>query len=178
MKEVEISRRSAFRYINTISHVGVPIYYDRELGKYLLNEPGRGRWGVLTVSEKHLLTCVLAGAMSQLNTDYSRHLTRIMDKIPVSGDFRQISKRIMKTAFSDLSPKESLIDRFHGCQIAVAIESGFSISVGFFDGKEKKVRRISKPSLLYDGVWILRDELAPHHEKIPCEWITSVLVGE
>lgn len=79
--ECQISERTAYRYINTISEANIPVYYDKDVRGYRLNLGATITINDFRLSEGILLVFALKLLHGKVNAEYADEITNLIRKI-------------------------------------------------------------------------------------------------
>jgi len=163
MQELSISRRSVFRYTNSLSQLGFPVYYDSYLKKHVLLDTGSSKLGHITESESEFITEVIQQAAVNMNTAYQERIKTILTKLNVKYKPLQ---------------EDSHLDRTEGINLAhilTALERHKTLIITTQDDKQY---RIERAALVHEEEWQLIDRSKSKRESHPINEISTVSVTQ
>jgi predicted DNA-binding transcriptional regulator YafY len=159
MRECNICKRTAYRYVRSLETAGFPVYFDADVGGYRLMDKG-GSFSRLSPDESaavlfalEFLECSLSpdtfGPIHRARTKLQLHLSGEIPRF-LTDNLAAISKHDEKSPI-----KEMLIVAL----VKFACYSRKSIKIYHCEGNDNNVlTEIKSPKLVYDKEWKVNDE--------------------
>ncbi|PWB76080.1 hypothetical protein C3F09_01165 [candidate division GN15 bacterium] len=150
-----IPRRTAFRYLTTLSEENIPVYFDKELGGYRLAREDRLDLSDLEFHHAVLMVTCLRITRQHLNDSYRKEIDDLISKlIPAQKHSLEVLDPLISSADA---PESDLPD--HSADVTSAL-----ISAAVLMGKKVEVTTISNgggdqcatyenPGLLFQQEW-------------------------
>lgn len=174
--ELQISRRSALRYIAELSEHTLEIRYDKSLGKYKLGKVYEIPPGYLALSEILFLRLSVTALKANLHTYHQELIKRLIEKLDslhplVSLEGWQIFEESCQFGGNPDDLAESIVRTM--TLVAAANSYGLDILVTNGSSESRKVQ-VSQPGLLFrEGKWLLSDNEAASETLFPITDIES-----
>jgi predicted DNA-binding transcriptional regulator YafY len=153
----DISQRTAFRYIQTISAANIPIYYDKHLKGYTL--AGKSAVWVNSLRDDEILLIVFAlkHISRRVNLSYQKAINSLIKRLASLQTFKLEEFLIaINSAIDDNLNKPDISKVLTSLLIQLAIASGKDLRLTITDeGTGEKEIRINNPRLLFKNDWKL-----------------------
>lgn len=163
-----IPERTAYRYLNTLSEAGVPLYFDRDMRAYRLANPPGILARTLTDTEVLVMVSSLVLISRHLNTQYQGALESVISKIGSQCSIRatEISKALASESFSNVTlPDYSQYVTLAIVQMAVAHRKPLMLAKGADSGALETIS-IRDPGLTFDKGWQIRGQSDSGPERV------------
>lgn len=157
MKDIKtvcgIPERTAYRYLNTISELDIPVFYDREKHGYCLSRTVSYADPQFDADEHVMLQLALALLSERVRTTQSDRIDRLKSKLLAMSPVR-IENMLSNLATTKLSESEDLVPALNELLIHVSINENAELEL-LVGGKDRPAEKISisRPSLTFDGEW-------------------------
>lgn len=172
-----ISRRSLFRYITAISEAGTPVFYDRTLRGYRLNNRNHMKLGAIRPHETILVLVALRNLSARVNREYQTDVYQLCQNLMSHqalflGDLDAFleSRLSLSGEVGDLSELITVLN------IQVGIQNRRPIVVSKDNSTVPSLIDIAKPALLFAGNWQLKDLSSLCGASVALTEITRVAV--
>lgn len=169
----QINKRTFYRYINSLSDIDIPIYYDPAVKGYRLSNKRTNLMPHFNLNETSLLLISLHRLMQSTNGEYTKQLKTITDKIVANSqiDIEETIESFQKVLDNQSSAKD-IPDLINSFLINLSIEHLFPLQVQYQDNNDLLEKKIENPSLKFNNDWSLMD---PDKDTlIPIDKITHV----
>ena len=153
----DISQRTAFRYIQTISAANIPIYYDKYLKGYRLARKGTTWVDSLRDDEILLIVFALKLISQRVNLSYQKAIDSLIKRLASLQTFKlEEFLTAINSAIDDNLNKQDLSKSLTSLLIQLAIALGKDLQLTITDERigEKQIR-IDNPRLLFKNDWKL-----------------------
>lgn len=158
VKLCNISERSFYRYINTLSETNIPIYYDYSKKGYRLSLRTKSK--KIEYSSQEI--CYMLAALHQFN---SKTLMYKDDYIDLRNKIQSLATFNLDDLFSDLHENtfinrtDSKMDSYlTKAFIFLATTQGFPVLVKYTKNSQVETVKIENPSIEFKGTWSLIDK--------------------
>lgn len=159
-KTCKIPERTAYRYLNDISEVDIPIYYDQRERAYRLTRQGVLQIDDLSLGEGVILVLALKLLAETLSEEYQDEIEKLLAKVLVRQRFpveevfpvvqRGIGEQPITAEFSELL--SSLL-----VHAAIACKREVRLSTRGPEPKESEIK-IENPGWLFKNAWHLTEK--------------------
>jgi predicted DNA-binding transcriptional regulator YafY len=154
-----ISRRTIFRYLNILSEIDIPIYYDKKVRGYRLNSYLSKSYNELLPNEILLTLVSLSLLSSQLDEKYQNQIDSLISKL--ISNYNYSFERVMsllKDGTYDFKRLENLKELVTTTLIEFSINNKFPLKITYKDQNEMIETLLKKPSIEFNKLWILKDK--------------------
>jgi len=179
VKVCGVSTRSIYRYIDRLSEAGIPIYKDKETGRYRMLRAPQFVSNSLNATDAIVLRLALNLLISRLNNDYP-HATKAVKSLldRVSAPQSSESLTFQSAGYRQLESENSNITEILNC--AILFEASLSqkkvrVDLRQPNGKTKEVV-IRRPALKCSDRWQVFDLRNSQAEPIQVERIQEVRI--
>lgn len=155
MDTLRISRRSVFRYLNTISEANFPVYHDGELGGYRMTYKRKEYVPPLNLTDSILVLSCLMAMNEKLSDEYSAMISKIESRLLTSLNV-PLEKIVpaYRREFSAVNDQESISRLITSLLVEVAITYGKGIKI--LRRSEPAITSelvVENPSIWFKGHW-------------------------
>lgn len=163
-----IPRRTAYRYLNTISEANIPVYYDKQAGGYRLTKkvvlPGKQ----LSLHEAAVLAACLRYCQQHVNTEYRQQLQVIGAKLSSSHPLLldQTQRTTCSAMERAVAPDYSEDINFELVNVAIANNRELLVLTASADRQDRIPLQITKPKLRFCRGWHVTGETAGRSVKV------------
>ncbi len=177
MQELEIPKRTAFRYITCLKDADIPVHFDDQAHGYVLlgrKTPQKQAFD-LSVHQALMVVIAMNLAKCQVNEVYREHIDEVLQKLTDSlpSSIEEIIGRLQiaenQPAAGDQSPA------FTKLLVEAAIMMERSIDASYSVSKKTVHHTFVQPSLTFQGNWHLRDS-KQQKVQVPIEAVQTVQV--
>jgi predicted DNA-binding transcriptional regulator YafY len=177
-KACNVSVRTAYRYIETISAANVPVYYDKSAGGYRMHKHGAFRIDNLGTDDAILISLGLKLLSRKTNANYRRQIDSLLQRVnwherpAIKELWQALDTRIEHEVGSD--DLSNLITTLI-VNLAILCERNLEIHRGEPSGDKDKIR-IQNPSLYFDKEWQILSGRSDSIHAIPLSAIKEANV--
>lgn len=151
MDDIEISQRTAYRYIQTLQVAGFPIVYDRTKESYIFSEEYSLRKPNLSVEET-LAFALAKKFMGNFGTGMEKSLNSIEEKLTTRKT--NLPKHIVLSADTPSKETEKYLGTIHQ---AITNYQKIEIEYDALHSKNKSIRRVDPHYIFFrEGFWYMR----------------------
>jgi predicted DNA-binding transcriptional regulator YafY len=176
----EVSRRGAYRYLNTISEANVPLWFDNELQRYVVDHERSFDIPDFNLNDAGLLTFALWLLAGKLGSHYTEDIVTLNNRLLTrltssSNSLWGILEKSSEDA-SDYVQKDHAA-LYHTILVHLAIATGSSLEVHVHNGSGAgRGLLIKNPILVFRNEWLVVDSLSEGQSAIPLSRIEKVSV--
>lgn len=174
----DISERSVYRYINSISKANIPVHYDKTIGGYCLDR--RDSFGIddLRVSDAVLLSVALHMLSQKLDDIYTENVEHLRRRIfsrlalPFEELWDSFAARIEQGVESD-----SVSDLVTFLLIHTSVINNKELRLVISDeSPESRVIEVKNPVLRFQGEWCVESSRHSDQGAIPVSRIRKAMI--
>ena len=176
MEECQVSARTAYRYLDTVSSANIPVYHDKKLGGYTLSRKANLCIDNLRTDENILLVLALRMLSARLNAVYRRTIDVLIKKISARQPYsvQDLLNSVEKCPSFDTEPSDisqdvtSLI-----IHAAISLHKGIELTLADSERNSRHVV-LTCPSLLFEEKWQVLEKNPDSIVGIPFSSIDKV----
>lgn len=177
MEELDIPKRTAFRYITSLKDAGIPVEYDDQAHGYVLGgrKPPQKQTFDLSVHQALMVVIAMNLAKCQVNEVYREHIDEVLQKLTDSlpASIEDIVSKLQIGEHEQTSGDQS--PAFTKLLVEAAIIMERSIDASYSVSKKTLRHTFLQPSLTFQGNWHLRDS-KQQKVQVPIEAVQTVQV--
>ncbi|MCP4706874.1 MAG: HTH domain-containing protein [candidate division Zixibacteria bacterium] len=174
MKKCDISRRTAFRYLDKISRAGFPLYYDKDLRGYTFCNNTRIPLNQLDINEAVILIVALVNLSKNVDSYYKEPIQNLLGKIENSSEiFIEDIVKSVKTNLSECKEETHLTKLITSSLLQAAIEGKSKTSITLKEKEKYSKVSVENPKLKFDKIWRVSENTDQPDESI----LVSKIVG-
>jgi hypothetical protein len=174
----DISQRTAFRYLNSISRANIPIYYDKTIHGYRIDP--RDSYGIedLRPSDAVLLLVALHVLSQKLDSEYVEDVERLKRRVlsrltfpleEVWDSFGTHSEGVFQS--------ENISSLVTSLLVHTSVINNKKLALVLADADQHtRGVEIVNPSLTFKQEWRLKDSLSDDQEAIPVSKIRKATI--
>jgi len=173
-----ISIRTAYRYLNSISEVNIPVQYDKTVGGYRVDCRDSFDINELGVSDSVLISVALQVLSQKLDDAYRENVEalrrKIFSKLPIPLEelWESFGARVEEGL-----KKESVSDLITSLLIHTSVLHCRKLRLILSDEKQDgNAIEIANPSLRFKQEWWLGDSMSDDHEAIPVSRVKKAVI--
>jgi len=173
-----ISIRTAYRYLNSISEVNIPVQYDKTVGGYRVDCRDSFDINELGVSDSVLISVALQVLSQKLDDAYRENVEalrrKIFSKLPIPLEelWESFGARVEEGL-----KKESVSDLITSLLIHTSVLHCRKLRLILSDEKQDgNAIEIANPSLMFKREWWLGDSMSDDHEAIPVSRVKKAVI--
>jgi len=173
-----ISIRTAYRYLNSISEVNIPVQYDKTVGGYRVDCRDSFDINELGVSDSVLISVALQVLSQKLDDAYRENVEalrrKIFSKLPIPLEelWESFGARVEEGL-----KKESVSDLITSLLIHTSVLHCRKLRLILSDEKQDgNAIEIANPSLRFKQEWWLGDSMSDDHEAIPVSKVRKAVI--
>ncbi len=179
MNTCDVPKRTAYRYLNTISEAGIPVFYDRRAQGYCLTQPGYLRVDDFALSDTLILVVALKVLGRLVNGGYSDDVRRVLAKVIERQPF---SIEDVLSAFEQRISEEPLEapmdDLLSAALIQAAVLQNRRVRLVMEEHPNDRVGSdMDSPSLTFDGEWQVVENKDLRDRREPVKKIRKVTIA-
>lgn len=150
-----IPKRTAYRYINTISEANIPVYFDREAGGYRLTNPVSLPLKQLCANEAAILRSCLRHCQNHVNSEYRQQLQKIDSKLTASHSLLpdEPPSQFCQPKESPRDPDFSFAIGFDLVSVAIANNKGITVFAKQSEDSHSTPLYLTRPGLRFSRAW-------------------------
>ena len=178
-KECGLSIRSVYRYIDRLSEAGIPIYYDRSIGRYKLLKAPQFAVNSLNATDTIVKRLALHLLMNELDEDYPQATNAVSSLLErVSSQQSRESLTFQSAGYKQIESKKARVTEILNC--SVLFEASLSrkkVRVYMRESENGSGSRVMRrPALKFNDRWIVVDLSRSHVDPISVEEIKEVRI--
>ena len=155
-----IKGRSFYRYINALSEINIPIYYDKSVHGYRLSNKHLNNINFYTINELVTILLGLNNLHNSVNKDIKTEIEQLSRKIISNSKFN-IEDSI--EPLNKINNKENHSDKNTDVLIFllidIAIKNNYTLKVQYHKQDNSLITTIEQPLLEFNKNWWLKDRL-------------------
>lgn len=170
-----IERRSFFRYLNLLSEINIPIYYDKHVKGYRLSNKHLNKNINFTINETLLMVLGLRNLLKIDSDHFQNEINTLLKKIISSSHFNiEETLEPFDEQINTVKQSKNILDLIISLLIDLAIKNKYSMKVHYCNGKGNQEITIENPGLEFKNNWLLKDLAQPLH--IPIDQIDYIKI--
>ncbi len=174
MKKCDISRRTAFRYLDKISQAGIPLYFDKELRGYTFCNNTRLPLSKLDINETIILIVALVSLLKNVEGYYREPIHNLLGKIENSSEiFIESIVQSVKTNLSEGVNEAHLTKLITSSLLQAAVDGKSKASITLKNNEKYSNVAVENPKLKFDKIWRVYENNEQPSEPI----LVSKIVG-
>jgi predicted DNA-binding transcriptional regulator YafY len=172
----DVSKRTAYRYIGTLSEAGVPLYFDYRSGTYCLDPEFRGFAESMNIVDALLCVVALLDLADRLDENYRGHIMELINRIEMRFPLALIDNQLR----GDGAPLRSLRDgnfreNLNLLILQAAIKFNRPVVIRSADNGTEKEVKLSHPRLTLKDGWLVGSR-SSDNDLFPVKDVTIVSV--
>jgi predicted DNA-binding transcriptional regulator YafY len=179
METCQISERTVYRYINTISAAHIPVYYDKDLCGYHLISDGSFNIGEIGTDDTILIAVAVRLLSERLNGLYRKEIEFLKQRLFSSQNFpiEELWDAFDLKTKTEIESKD-LSDLVTNLIIHAAILNNRKLKISLTDETDsiQKVE-IDKPSLSFRNEWHVSGKRPEGECTVPISSIKKASIG-
>ena len=174
----EVSKRSAYRYINTISDANIPVTFDKSVGGYRIDHLDSFSVQDLSTNDAVLILVALDTLAQRLGDTYVEEADNLIKKLlarlpPGTGEVWSSFRH--EAGSSDNS--RTIAEHIKSILIHISISNSRKLKVLMAGGNTTdKAVEVADPVLRFRQEWLLEGSSATGHETIPVSRIKKAII--
>jgi hypothetical protein len=173
-----ISERSVYRYINSISKANIPVHYDKTVGGYCLDR--RDSFGIddLIVSDAVLLSVALHVLSQKLDDSYTESIEQLRRRIftRLALPFEELWDSFAVRTEQGLE-SESISELVTSFLIHTSVMNNKELRLVLSDeSPESRVIDVKNPVLRFQGEWCIESSRNSDQGAIPISRIRKAMI--
>ncbi len=158
MAQCDIPERTAYRYLNTISEANIPVYYDKEVHAYRLNDKRAFGINNLPLGDAMTIALALRLLAARVNNEYGKEIETLVSQFLVRQYFAL--DEVMDTfddAIQRLQPESDCSELLSAMllHIAMRCEKQVLLTTGNGSPTTTKEVRVDQPRLKFKESWLV-----------------------
>ena len=175
MEKCEISKRTAFRYVDKISRAGIPIFYDRDRGGYTLCQHSRFPLKQLDINETIIMVVALVHLLNSVEGYYKDSIEYLIKKVESTGElFIEDVVRLAKSNWSKDSNGEEPSKLITSSLLQAAIRLKTKANITLKDKEKRSEIYVENPKLKFDKIWRISEDIERTKEPISLSNIIGI----
>jgi predicted DNA-binding transcriptional regulator YafY len=152
----KIPERTAYRSLNDISEVDVPVYFDKELRAYRLTDRRATGLEDLSASDAVLVAGALKVLKRFVNDEYSSEIDRLLTKVLVRQEHSvEDGLPIIDQHALKISRDDVMTEPLSSALIHTAIASNREVQITTANNGSRDSLKLKNPALSFKGNWRL-----------------------
>ena len=173
-----IPERTAYRYLNAISEVDVPVYFDKETRAYRLTQKSPSGIDDLSLGDTVLVVAALKLLNRFVSEDYSDEIGRLLTKVLVRQELPvEEALPIIDDHVTGIDKSERLTETLSSALIhtAIACNKKVEVTTGHNSSPESTLT-IGSPALFFKDSWQLHERQRADGQVTPVRQIRRVKI--
>ncbi|MBD3257891.1 hypothetical protein GF377_05615 [candidate division GN15 bacterium] len=174
----DIPERTAYRYLNAISEVDIPVYFDKDLRAYCLTDASGTGVEDLSTGDAVLVVAALKLLKRFVNEEYQKDIDKLLTKLLVRQDNPvEEALPIVDDHLEEIDASDSLSELLSSALIHTAITANRKVRVDTRKGDDKdRSLTISSPALFFKNGWQLHERQTADGLAAPVGQIRKVKI--
>ncbi len=175
----EISRRTAYRYIDKISRAGIPLYFDKNQGGYTLCKRANLPLNQLDINETIIMIVALVHLLKSVDGYYKEPIENLINKIESTGQvFIEDIVRLVKSNWSPNIDKEQLAKLITSSSLQAAIRLRTKANITLKEKDKQSEIFVENPKLKFDQTWRVAEDDETCKEPISLSKIIGIHIKQ
>ncbi len=177
MEKCEISKRTAYRYLDKISRAGIPLFYERKLGGYTLCQHTKFPLNQLDINETIIMIVALVHLLKSVDGYYKDKIEYLIKKVESTGElFIEDIVRLAKSNWSKSTNGEQPAKLITSSLLQAAIRLNTKINITLQDEGKLSEIYVENPKLKFDKIWRISEDIERPNEPISLSKIIGIRI--
>lgn len=179
IEKCDISKRTAYRYIDKISRAGIPLYFDRNQGGYTLCKRANLPLNQLDINETIIMVVSLVHLLKSVDGFYKEPIENLIKKVECAGElFIEDIVQLVKSNWSTNIDEEQLAKLITSSSLQAAIRLRTKASITLKEKDKQSEICVEHPKLKFDQIWKVAEDDETCREPVSLSKIIGIHIKQ
>lgn len=170
----DINRRTAFRYLNEMSEANIPLYYDKDIMGYKIQDFDSKFNTKMSLSDVALIVFSLKNVSTEINHDYETDFEKALKELLITNTNSEFNiDKILNIYDSDQVDSQETSVKLTNFLVNLAIN--YNRSLKLYVGHERFIK-IHEPRLIFKKEWNITESKIEKQNLIKIKYIQKIQI--